>query len=114
MNTDSMALRQFVASPGFFGMGPKWSAKRSYIYMYGFVALLAVPTVVVFVLGRGSPQMAEKAGEMVSRVFPVLLPRSADSVPAVSQRAIGPADGAVLTRQATTTPPIGLTCEPRH
>ena len=33
INDESVASRQFVASPGFFGIGPNWSGGRSYLYM---------------------------------------------------------------------------------
>ena len=39
--------RQFEASPGFFGIGPKFSAGRSYMYLYGLLALLVVPIVLI-------------------------------------------------------------------
>jgi hypothetical protein len=70
---ESTVSRQFVASPGFFGIGPKWSAKRAYLLTYGFVALFAAAAVVVFVLGRGNPRTAEKAGEMA--IGPACEPR---------------------------------------
>ncbi|MDX1887794.1 hypothetical protein [Mycolicibacterium sp. 120270] len=58
--------RQFVASPGFAGMGPNWSVKRSYIQMYGLVAIVALPMVVLFVLGNFNRQLAEYASIFVT------------------------------------------------
>jgi hypothetical protein len=46
--SDNAAVqRQFVASPGFFGIGTKLHAGRRYLYMYGFLALLMVPIVFI-------------------------------------------------------------------
>jgi hypothetical protein len=73
MHTESSVSRQFVASPGFAGMGPKWSAKRSYIQMYAVVAVLALPTVVVGVLAAGNPKLGEMAGSIVVAVLPIVL-----------------------------------------
>lgn len=66
MYPQSSVSRQFVASPGFAGMGPNWSAKRSYIQMYGLVAVIALPMVGVFVLGNFSRQLAESASIIVT------------------------------------------------
>jgi hypothetical protein len=73
MYPQSSASRQFVASPGFAGMGPNWSAKRSYIYMYGLVAVIALPMVAIGFLGAGNPRLAETAGRMATQVIPVFL-----------------------------------------
>jgi hypothetical protein len=65
VNDGSTVSRQFVASPGRIGLGPNWSAKRSYIYVYGVVALFALPAVAIGMLEVGSPHTAAKAGVMV-------------------------------------------------
>jgi hypothetical protein len=62
-----------MASPGFFGIGANFSAKRSYLYLYGLVAVIALPTVVIGVMGAGHAHAAHTAGRMVSHVMPVLL-----------------------------------------
>ena len=62
-----------MASPGFVGMGPNFSAKRNYIYGYGVVALIALPTVFIGVMGAGHANAAHTAGRIVSHVMPVLL-----------------------------------------
>jgi hypothetical protein len=73
MYAQSTNSRQFVASPGFFGIGANFSAKRSYLYLYGLVAVIALPTVVIGVMGAGHAHAAEAAGKMVTHVMPVLL-----------------------------------------
>jgi hypothetical protein len=74
MYEQSAMSRQFVASPGFVGFGPNFSAKRSYIYTYGLVAVMALPTVVIGLMGgSGHAHVAETAGKLVSHVMPVLL-----------------------------------------
>jgi hypothetical protein len=73
MYQQSANSRQFVASPGFFGIGANFSAKRSYTQLYGLVAVIALPTVVIGVMGAGHAHAAQTAGRMVSHVMPVLL-----------------------------------------
>ncbi len=58
MYPETSASRQFVALPGFAGVGPNWSAKRSSLLMYGFVAIFALPMLAFGVLG-GSPQLGK-------------------------------------------------------
>jgi hypothetical protein len=58
MCPQSANSRQFVASPGFFGLGPNFSAKRSYLYLYGLVAVIALPVVVIGVMGAGHAHAA--------------------------------------------------------
>jgi len=71
MYPQSSVSRQFVASPGFAGIGPKWSAKRSYTQMYGLVAVVALPMVALFVLGNFSRQLADSASIIVTIVVAV-------------------------------------------
>ena len=52
-------------------MGPKWSAKRSYIQMYGFVAVIALPMVAVGVLGAGNRRLGEIASIIVGPLVAV-------------------------------------------
>jgi len=73
MYPDAAMTRTFVASPGFAGFGPKWSAKRSYLQMYGFVAVLALPTVALFILAQSNMALAETVGKLVSVVLPFVL-----------------------------------------
>ncbi len=73
MYQESSVSRQFVASPGFAGMGPKWSAKRSYIQMYGLVAVLALPMVALFVVGNLNRQLAESLSIIVTIVVAIVL-----------------------------------------
>jgi hypothetical protein len=58
MYPTSANSRQFVASPGFFGIGANFSAKRSYTQLYGLVAMIALPTVVIGVMGAGHAHAA--------------------------------------------------------
>lgn len=71
MYPNTSTTRQFVASAGFAGIGPNWSAKRSYIQMYGLVAVVALPMVAVGVLGAGNRQLGETAGPIVAVVVAV-------------------------------------------
>jgi hypothetical protein len=71
MYPQSTVSRQFVASPGFAGLGPKWSAKRSYIQMYGLVAVVALPTIVIGVLGANNPRLGEIAGRVVTPLIAI-------------------------------------------
>jgi hypothetical protein len=57
MYPQSAISRQFVASPGFFGMVANFSAKRSYLYLYGLVAVIALPTVVIGVMAQVTPTL---------------------------------------------------------
>lgn len=73
MYPESSVSRQFVASPGFAGLGPNWSAKRSYTQMYGLVAVMFVPIVAIFVLGNVDRQLGEIAGAIWVIVGAVVL-----------------------------------------
>jgi hypothetical protein len=73
MYAESSVSRQFVASPGFAGLGPKWTAKRSYLQLYGFVALMFVPMVVIGVLGAGNRRVGEMASIIVVPLVAVVL-----------------------------------------
>jgi hypothetical protein len=73
MYAEPSVSRQFVAFPGFAGMGPKWSAKRSYVQMYGFVAVIALPMLAVGVLGTQSRRLAESASIIVTVAVAVVL-----------------------------------------
>jgi hypothetical protein len=65
--------RQFEASAGFFGLGPNFTAKRSYLQVYGLAAAVALPVLVLGGLSTINPHAAQAAGRMVSHVMPVLL-----------------------------------------
>jgi hypothetical protein len=82
VHDESTASRQFVASPGFFGLGPKRRAGGSYLLVYGFVALMVVLIVGVAVYARhgmgqhtrssrhGSPIVV---GAAITHIIPVIL-----------------------------------------
>jgi hypothetical protein len=62
VDDESAVPRRFVANPGLVGIGPKWSPKRAYLQMYGFLAALiaglGVPVVLVNSVGSESETRA--------------------------------------------------------
>jgi hypothetical protein len=80
VSDNSVVLRRFEASPGFFGIGPKFNAGRRYLYVYGFLALLVVPIVLIGVSNRGGHHRGRRGsspiGAMAHRfehLIPVVL-----------------------------------------
>jgi hypothetical protein len=65
VSDNSAVLRRFEASPGFFGLGPKWSARRSYLYVYGFLALLVVPILLIGLSSRGSHHRGKRGSSPI-------------------------------------------------
>jgi hypothetical protein len=80
VSDNSVVLRRFEASPGFFGVGPKFNAGRRYLYLYGFLALLVVPIVLIGVSNLGGHHHSRRGsspiGAMTHRfehLIPVVL-----------------------------------------
>jgi hypothetical protein len=69
MYEQSAMSRQFVASPGRFGLGPNFSAKRSYIQLYGLAAVIALPVVLLGVMSASHAHAAQTLGRMVSHLM---------------------------------------------
>jgi hypothetical protein len=73
VNPQSAMSRQFEASAGFFGLGPNFTAKRSYKQVYGLAAAVALPVLFIGALGAINPHAAQSAGRIVSYAMVFLL-----------------------------------------
>jgi hypothetical protein len=65
ISDNSVVLCRFEASPGFFGIGPKLNAGRRYLYMYGFLALLVVPIVLIAFSNLSGHRSGARAGSRI-------------------------------------------------